>query len=256
MRGTARRGVRTLARLGVALVLALLLLIAGVTIELGGPRDRIDIFFELRSEVPGLTFLVEGIEAPPPLLLTVHDADPALLEAPFPGTTAPLAPSEVDIDAFVADRFSLIHELVPGLREGEVLSWQGGGTEVGAARVLWFTDLFRVRGAPREDGSDRADLLLLGIGIDDPPLEDPPGGRRFPEFFQIGRASVVEVRGAPDGRPLIARTRVDLRLSGPAERPETARVRIVTTLAPRSEEPTRSEGGSTGADLPERPGGG
>ncbi|MGA1780671.1 MAG: hypothetical protein ACO4CW_10090, partial [Planctomycetota bacterium] len=77
MRGTARRGVRTLARLGVALVLALLLLIAGVTIELGGPRDRIDIFFELRSEVPGLTFLVEGIEA--------HDATlPVIVCKVFP----------------------------------------------------------------------------------------------------------------------------------------------------------------------------
>jgi len=212
-----------LARVSIALLLALVLVGLGVTIRFGGASDvmELELFFDLRGELPGHIFHVGELSSAAPLLLPVHGADPGHVDGPYPGLVV-----EVDLVPVPSEVFFRPEALLAELRPGSVLVTlvrEGvGRIAFGASELFWVGSSVIAR---EPDGRERS-VILLGLGSDD-------GARRFPEWLRETRAIAIPV-DRPAGAPtLLARFSPKvIHFDGPVDRPDrfTERIEVQLTL--------------------------
>ena len=216
-------------RLILAFGIALVILALGITVRFGGPRHRVNVFFEMRGSVPEVRFRNAGVAYPAPVLFMVHDADPGALNERYRGAIAPVELVEVDIDDFIVDRYALFAELVPGGEITRRIAWGRSEPRLGGARLMWFTYFVEASVPGREAPQN---YIVLGLGIDDPPIEEEGGARRYPAYYQVGRAAAIPIEFTGDPHELVCRSRGRLVLSEPIEDPLRATAIITVTFAP------------------------
>lgn len=210
-----------LARVSIAILLALILVGLGVTIRFGGGGDEVEIalFFDLRGELPGHEFRVADRVLPGPLLLPVHGADPGHVDGPYPGAVVDVELVPVPTDVFFRPEALLValrpgSEFVSQVREGV------GHISFGSSQLFWVGSSVVERGP---DGQERS-VILLGFGSDDI-------GRLFPEWLRDTRAIAIPVDRPAGSAPLVARfTPRVIHLDGPVERPDRFTERIEVQL--------------------------
>jgi len=212
-----------LVRVSIALLLALVLVALGVTIRFGGAREEmeLELFFDLRGELPGHRFHVGEMTFGAPILLPVHGADPGHVDGPYPGPVVEIDLRPVPVECFFRPE-ALLAELRPGSELVALVREGVGRIAFGASELFWVGSSVVAR---EPDGSERS-VLLLGLGSDD-------GARRFPRWLHDTRAIAIPVDRPPGSPALIARfTPRVIHFDGPVDRPErfTERVEVQLSL--------------------------
>ena len=213
-------------RLAVALAIALFLLALGISVEFGPPEPEIDVavFFEIRGDIPGVEFEVEGAPAWSPLLLPVDGSDPGRLEQ-FPGEIRPVSlrianpQNFLKLEPLHAELFPDLEWLGPAGSEYYAKRNSHGVLYVGEAQLFWRAWLV----ASRNSAGERVENLVIGVGVSETE-------RRFPKEYHQARILTIPVRnplGAPELIPTVRQRSVHF--EGPLEKP--TRLTYVVTIS-------------------------
>jgi hypothetical protein len=218
-----------LARVSIALFLALILVGLGITIRFGGARDEmeLELFFDLRGELPGHVFHIGERSIAAPLLLPVHGADPGHVDGPYPGTVIEVDFVPVPVESFFRPA-ALLAALRPGSEVVQMVREGHGRIRFGASELFWVGSSVVVRDP---DGRVRS-MIILGLGSDD-------GANRFPNWIHETRGIAIPVDRPADAPPLLARfTPKVIHLDGAIDRPDrfTERIEVQLSLEPPTQE--------------------